>query len=173
MPSQQIYDADDGSELLMVLLMPEAISKTWPDLKAAIETALPPLSNPTQTMNRMTDILESLLSGRLFCHTLYKMIDNSPYVFGIVVSAFLHNVENDQKNLLIYSLYGHPKYITGDYAEKFINKMKEFARGHGCKALVAYSNVLSPRSDSFRQRKRVSFALVSKSYPLADYSNES
>ena len=144
MPSQPTYnEIDNNDDLLLLLLTPEAVSRTWPDLKLAIEAALPPITNPTQTVDRMTDILESLLTGRLMCHTIYKMVDDQPYAYGIVVTAFLHNVENDQKNLLIYSLYGHPKYITGDAAAKFLNKMKEFARSKGCKALIAYSCIPS------------------------------
>lgn len=141
MHSQQIYDADDGSELLMARLTPEAISNTWPDLQVAIESALPYIANPIDKMKRREYILESLLSGKFICHSMYKMINNSPYAFGVVVTSVLRSVDDGENNLLIYAVYGHPKYITGDYADKFLGKMNDFAKGLGCKRVIAYSNI--------------------------------
>lgn len=141
MHSQQIYDADDGSELLMARLTPEAISNTWPDLRAAIESALAPIPDPVKFMKRREHILESLLSGKLMCHSFYKMIDTVPYAFGIVVTTVIHSIDDGEDILLIYAVYGHPKYVTGDYAEKFFGKMGEFAIGIGCKRIMAYSNI--------------------------------
>lgn len=135
------YDADDGSDLLLVKLTPEAISRTWPDLRAALEVVLPPISNPTQGPDRMTNILEALLTERLICYCIYKRIDGTVYVFGIVIVSIMKNVESEQRNLLIYALYAHPKYVSGDYAEKFILKMKEVAKNYDCKALVAYTSI--------------------------------
>lgn len=139
MLSPQTYDVDDGSELLLALLTPEAISRTWPDLRVAIESALPPLSHPTQALDRMTSVLESLLTGRLVCHALYKIIDGQVYSFGIVVTAVVYSYESTQNNLLIYALYAHPKYITGDYGKKFIDKMNELAVGNRCKSIIYYT----------------------------------
>ena len=141
MHSQQIYDADDGSELLMIRLTPEAISNTWPDLRVTIESALAPISDPMKSMKRREHILESLLSGKFMCHSFYKMIDGNPYAFGVVVTTVIFDLDNGEEILLIYAVYGHPKYVTGDYAEKFFNKMKEFATGIGCKKIMAYSNI--------------------------------
>jgi len=141
MHSQQIYDADDGSELLMARLTPEAISNTWPDLRAAIESALAPISDPMKFMKRREYILESLLSGKLMCHSFYKIINNTPYAFGVVVTSVIRSLDDGENILLIYAVYGHPKYVTGDYAEKFFGKMKEFALGVECKRIMAYSNI--------------------------------
>lgn len=141
MHSQPIYKDDDGSELLLTLMTPEAISRTWPDLRAAIEIALPPLSNPLENVDRMSGILESLLIGKLHCHAIYKVVEDQPYAFGIVITSIINAVDSDAKNLLIYVLYAHPKYVTGDYADKFIEKIKEFARANGCKALIAYTTI--------------------------------
>lgn len=140
MPSQLIYNnIEVEGDLLLALMTPEAISRTWPDLRAAIEKALPPLSNPIESIDRMSNILESLLVGKLHCYAIYKMLEDQPYAFGIVVVSILTSIESDKKNLLIYALYAHPKYVTGDYADKFVNKMKEVARGNDCKAIIAYT----------------------------------
>lgn len=141
MHSQQIYDADDGSELLMIRLTPEAISNTWPDLRSAIESALAPIQDPIKSMKRREHILESLLSGKLMCHSFYKIIDGNPYAFGVVVTTVIFSIDDGEQCLLIYAVYGHPKYVSGDYAEKFFNKMNEFASGIGCKKIMAYSNI--------------------------------
>ena len=144
MLSRQIYDVDDGSELLLAMLTPEAVSRTWPDLKATIESALPPMSDPTQALDRMTGVLESLLTGRLTAYAMYKIINDQAYAFGTVTVGIVHNYESTQDNLLIYTLYAHPKYVTGDYAVKFLDKMMDIAREKNCKAVMCYtaSNVL-------------------------------
>jgi hypothetical protein len=125
--------------LRMVVLTPEAISNTWPELKKAIEIALPPVKEPTQGMNRMTYILESLLNGSLTAHAIYRPESDGIMPIGIVVTSIVSNIETGNDNLLILSLYAHTKYIEGDYADYFFGMMREYASGQHCKHIVMYS----------------------------------
>lgn len=130
---------DSSLPLRMLKLNVNAIAENWPVLKDPIEVSLPPLSVPTEAHDRMTRILECLLAGTLECHIFFKVIGGETFIYGLVVLAVVGNIEDSGRHLLIYAAWGHTKYLFENGLMQCLNIVRDYARGQGCKTIVAYS----------------------------------
>lgn len=141
MPNPQICDKGYDSEvpLRMLRLKAEAIADNWPVLRGPIEVSLPPLTVPTESYNRMTNILGCLLAGTLECHIFFKVIKGETFVYGLTVLAVGRNIEDTGDHMLIYAAWGHTKYLFENGLMQCLGLIRKYAYGRGCKAIITYS----------------------------------
>lgn len=137
----EIKEIFENTDLRMIKLLPHGIADNWPEFRPLIEMCLPPLSYPMEVATRMTGILEALVSGKMELHVFFKYVEDAPFSFGFIVTTILSAFESDVKNLLIYAFYGHRKMLTNGDMMRGIDLIKKYARGVGCKSIVAYSNM--------------------------------
>lgn len=119
--------------LRLIKMYPDQVAKEWDKIGPAIEIALPPISDGVDRMNR---VLESILSGVIQVH----MFVDDQKVRGIVSTSIMNSIDGAEKQLLIYSLYGH-KGITIDELREGFELLRELARGEECSHVVAYTSL--------------------------------
>lgn len=140
MLNNQDYSDIDFSDIYMMRLTPDGISRTWHELKMPIELSLPPISNPSENPARMTRILEDLLMGSLQCFIFYVKQDSKTVPFGMCITAIIDAIGGN-RSLLLYAAYGHTSFIKGSGLVSCIKKLSEYASGQGCNSITAYSNI--------------------------------
>ena len=104
-------------------------------IREAIENSLPPLAQ-YESPDRMGNILQSLMAGKLECWTLWKGEDIQ------IVGTFqvLLDAASMTKNLLIYSLYAYVE-VGLDLWGTLWKLFAESAKQQKCSRLVGYTNV--------------------------------
>lgn len=119
-------------------MYPEQVAKEWDTISPTIEVALPPITDHHvgYGIDRMNKVLESILCGRL---EVYLFV-NEEKVVGVVSTSELNTVDDTEKQLLIYSLYGHKGLGIEDLKEGF-ELLRELAKGKACSHITAYTAV--------------------------------
>lgn len=62
------------------------------------------------------------------------------YRYAITSTAVIHPVDNNNKELLIYSVYAS-RSLSRDIIFEGLELFKKYAKSQGCTAISAYSNV--------------------------------
>lgn len=102
----------------------------------------------------MSRILEQLLKGEMRMWLIaqtYEAELNKNKLYGHVVTQPVHDWATDTKNLLIFSLYSW-ELIPDDILRDGANILKEYAKGLGCKKVIAYT-----KQDRVRQLWKEAF----------------
>lgn len=126
--------------LRMLKFYPEQVVRHWEKISFAIESALPPIADSRKTDDRMNGILESILAGKLEVHVFAAYEDQAPIVYGITVTAIIQPVDNNRKELLIYSLFAS-KQLSKDIIMEGLELFKKYAKGQNCSAISGYTNI--------------------------------
>ncbi len=120
---------------MLIRVFPNQIADEWPAIRKAIENSLPPLSSGAE--ERMDNILASLLGGYLHCW--YSYDTKTDKLDGIVTTTITSDEVSGITHLLIFSVLGfnisRRSWLEG------LRTLIKFARGKGCKDVVAYSNM--------------------------------
>lgn len=140
MEIKKSYEDITDMELRIVKLLPHSISEEWPMLRRIIEVSLPRFNEtPDQRPERMTRILEGLLSGSLELHAAFKLIRGMPIIYGFILLSIVLSVDTTHTDLLIHSFYGHRKMIEdGDFKIGF-DILERYAKSKGCTNIVTYA----------------------------------
>lgn len=115
--------------------MPDQVAARWDEVKPAIEQALPPATSPN-----MNEILESILTGRLECWTVYEKTDNGAVVEGVMTTAVIEDFISGTKSLLIYTFYSYRKLRARSWMEGH-EALTKYAISQGCDWIIAYSSI--------------------------------
>ena len=126
--------------LRMLKFYPDQVVRHWEKIGNAIEQALPPIADSRRSDERMNKVLESILAGKMEIHVFVVYEDEKPTVYAIMSTALTQSVDSENKELLIYSLYGS-HLITKDVLFEGIELIKKYAKSQGCSAISAYTNV--------------------------------
>ncbi len=120
--------------------MPDQISKFWSIIKYGIEESLPPIaSDKPDRMNRM---LMSLLSDKAQCWVSYTKHDESRKLEAVLITRVLYDDVSDNKNLLIYCLYGYEDISRDSWTSGFKSLVK-YADSIDCARIIAYTDIPS------------------------------
>ena len=122
---------------MLTQLIPEQISNLWDIIKYAIEQSLPP--NVVDSPDKINKILSACLSGKIQVWASYERGESNKFE-GIMLTKFLYDDVTEQKNLLIYSVYGYSE-ISQDSWINGLKALTKFAISRNCSMIVAYSNV--------------------------------
>ncbi len=125
--------------LQMQRFYPDQVARHWDKIGYAIERALPPIMDSRKAEERMNEVLEAILVGKLDVFIYIDYEDEKPIVYATVAIAILDPIVGSGKELLIYSLYGHRKIGEKIMFEGFGLLMK-YAKSIGCMAITAYTN---------------------------------
>lgn len=132
---------EDISDIRLIKLLPHGISDNWPELKRCIEISLPKIgSTADQRPERMTMILEELLSGSIELHVVYRLIKNVPFTYGLVLTSVVMSVDGTHTALLIHCFYGHRKMITNGDLAFGLDILAKYAKSKGCVSIVTYAS---------------------------------
>jgi len=126
--------------LRMLKFYPDQVVRHWEKIGYAIEQALPPIVDSRKTEDRMNRILESILAGKLEVHVFVTYKDEHPTVYGIASTAITYSVDNNNKELLIYSIYAS-RSLSRDIIFEGLELFRKYAKSQDCTAISAYSNV--------------------------------
>jgi len=121
--------------LQMIEMYPEQIARHWDSLRPTVEAALPPITRVT--MDRMSCILQALMSGQLVMH-LFTTDDK--IIRGTIITAIINTVDMCERNLLVYSIFG----IGGASREEVIDAYKlvmHYAKGNKCTSVTGFTSV--------------------------------
>lgn len=123
---------------MLVKLLPEQISEFWEVLGDSIEQALPPITG--NGVDRMEQLLSSLLSGILQCWASFTTIDGQVNLNGVVVTGIVHEQFSLTRDLLIYAVYGFGSATRKDWQEGYA-ALQKWAAASGCERLIGYTDV--------------------------------
>jgi hypothetical protein len=116
-------------------LTPEQITVFWDLVKESIRESLPPLADCSETT--MSNILGSLLSGRMDCWVSYDKIEGKIKVNGIGTTAVIQDAWSGSKVLLIFSALALELTRPEEWAEGF-NSLMKYAKAKECVGISAY-----------------------------------
>jgi hypothetical protein len=120
---------------MLTQLLPDQISKFWPIIKYAIEQSLPPtVGEHPDKMNRM---LSAMLRGNLEVWVSYQHPENR--FEAVVVTQIIYDDASNMKNLLLYCVFGYNDISESSWIEAW-ETVNKYAKGAGCKQIVAYSS---------------------------------
>jgi len=117
----------------LLRLEPDFVSKYWDEFLPMINASLP----ATEDSQRDARLLSAVMSGVLTCWA-YNDEDEGLIMFG--TTTFAADTIDGERNLLIYTIFSNGKVNMGQWKQAFV-RLREFAEGKGCKAIIAYSNV--------------------------------
>lgn len=123
---------------MLTKLLPEQISNFWDIIKYAVEQSLPPVVGEHQ--DKMNRILAAALSGRIDVWASYARNGDETRFEGIVLTKILYDDAVDMKNLLIYCIYGYEQIDKESWLSA-LNALTKYAKGKGCKLIVAYTEL--------------------------------
>ena len=126
--------------LQMLRFYPDQVARHWDKIGYAIERALPPLVDSRKAEERMNEVLEAILAGRLDVFVYIDYEDEKPIVYATISVAVSLSAVGNNKELLLYSLFGHRAIGEKVMFEGFRLLMK-YAKSVGCIAISAYTNV--------------------------------
>lgn len=125
--------------LRLVKLYPEQVARHWEFLSPLIEAALPPISS--NGTDRMLSIFESILAGNLDVVQFFQLNeDSSVAARAFAVVAEISNIDGTGKQLLVYSIYSFDNVTKAEIVEG-LKLLTNYAKGQGCDALTAYTNL--------------------------------
>ena len=120
---------------MLLLLMPEQVSRYWEDIKEGLERALP-LGPPDRTQR----ILTGLLAGYVQCWISYQRTEGEAIVDG----AALTKIKDDEifgvRDLELFCVWAIEKTHESTWTEG-IEALLTFGRGKGCNRLTGWTDV--------------------------------
>jgi len=123
--------------LHLLKLFPAQVAKYWNELGPMVEQTLPPSANG----NRMANILQAILSGRLEMLQYYDQDeDGKARIIGLAVVGVVSNLDYTSNDLLIYAVYAYGQSSRQEVVDGF-QLLVNYARGVGCNAVTAYTNL--------------------------------
>jgi len=123
---------------MLTKLLPDQIAKFWDIIKYAVEESLPPIVG--ESPDKMQNILTGCLDGSLEVWISHKRTEDVTRIEAVVLTEFLYDRPSKTKSLLIYCLYGYEDIAKESWTEG-LEVLKKYAKGRGCKQVVAYSEV--------------------------------
>ena len=118
---------------MLAILLPEQICDNWDEMKGYIREASP--DPPWASSERMNDILESLLIGRM---TAWISYDENNKFDGLLIVSIFDDVEG-VKTMLVHSLWGDK--ISRASWDSGWDIIKRYAISRGCKKVVGYTKM--------------------------------
>lgn len=144
---------------MLIQMLPDQVSKSWPVLRNVIEKALPPLASNEE--DRMAKILEQLLTGEMICWASFR---NSDVLQTEMIALVLTTLANDYctgaKNLLIYAVSSFEKTIGSDWVEGY-QALAKFAKKLNCQGIIGYSKDEKVLNIAEKFGSDISFRLIS------------
>lgn len=125
--------------LQMLRFYPDQVARRWDKIGYAIERALPPIMDSRKAEERMNEVLEAILAGKLDVFVYVDYEDEKPIVYATISVAILDPVVGSGKELLLYSLFGHRKIGEKVMFEGF-GLLVKYAKSIGCATINAYTN---------------------------------
>ena len=120
---------------MLAILLPEQICEHWDEIKGYIQEASP--NPPGSTAERMNNILESLMIGRM---TAWMSYDENKKFDGLLVVSVYDDIEGI-RTMLVHSLWGdnikRSSWLSG------WETIKKYAISKGCKKVVGYTKLES------------------------------
>lgn len=138
-------------------MLVEQVAQNWNKLGGYVECSMPPLVDPEERQDFMTNVLFEILRGRLDLWILY----NAEHQERAVVTTHIQEEPISKvRDLLIYSFTAVSRDLKIGEAEKVFNTLRRYATANGCKSIIAYSN--QPRVVEFlaSQGADVSYSLI-------------
>jgi hypothetical protein len=123
----------------MLRFYPDQVARHWDKIGYAIERALPPIIDSRKAEERMNEVLEAILAGRLDIFVYIDYEDEKPIVYATIAVAVLDSIIGSDKELLLYSLFGHRK-IGEKMAFEGFGLLMKYAKSIGCTVITAYTN---------------------------------
>lgn len=137
---------------MLLRMIPEAVAKTWPEIRRNIEMALPEGEKTESTMN---NLLEMILLGQAQCWTSYDSENNNKVNF-IGVTVPIHNGITGEKNLLLYNVTNSDDGMSLKTSNRLwlegLQAFTKYMKANGFSKLVSYFDDTNNRS--FRLAKR-------------------
>lgn len=121
---------------MLFRLLPDQVAAYWPSLRDKIEEALPPICNGH--IDRMENLLQAVLQGRLDLWVVYKKEDNRIEMYAVMLTSLLDDDVSRTKNLLIYAL-ASLKPIPEDVWVSGIQAIISVAKSRKCDKILAYT----------------------------------
>jgi hypothetical protein len=121
--------------------LPEHVSRHWGVIGTGIKEAAPEYF--LDDKDSLNNILQSLLEGRMQCWVAMSRNGKDEFdPYGIAVTHITHDVFSGVKNLLIICMYSFRKQTADPMMYiKGLDVLKKFARGNGCKSIIAYTRI--------------------------------
>lgn len=121
---------------MLVKLIPEQVSRAWPDIKFAIEQSLPPVVG--MQSDRMSNILRGILTEDVVVWSLVNTKDDNK-IAAIGLTTFTFDGASGTKSMLIYCIYGYGVPVPGLWKDGF-KTLEKYAKSKGCHRITAYSS---------------------------------
>ena len=125
--------------LRMLKFFPDQVARHWGQIGYWIEQALPPILDSRKSSDRMNNILESILVGRMDVHLFLVYEDEKPIIYAAITTAIISPVDGGDKELYVYSLYGS-RQISKQILYEGLELIKKYAKSVGCSTITAYTN---------------------------------
>jgi len=122
---------------MLLLLMPEQVTRYWEDIKEGIGRALP--SGPSDRSQR---ILTGLLAGNVQAWISYQRNDNGddPLVDGAVLTKIKEDEIFGVRDLELFCLWAIEKTHESTWTEG-IKALVDYGRSKGCNRLTGWTDV--------------------------------
>lgn len=121
---------------MIVQLIPDQIAALWDYIKFAFMESMPPTVDKDKY--DLNVVLSSLLSGKSQCWILYEKTAEGRRFEGVVITQIIYDNLADQRNLLIYSMYGDN--VSEKSWRHGLVALAKWGLSKGCNALVAYTD---------------------------------
>jgi hypothetical protein len=123
---------------MLLRLLPDQVARYWEDVfKGPIASTLPPIVG--ESPDKMNNVLESFLIGKLVMWLTYSKVEEKVVVSGFVVTQIVVDVPTETRAVLLYSVYSPDGTSDQEWMEGFA-AVSEYGRAHGCTRMTAYSN---------------------------------
>lgn len=134
---------------MLVKLLPEQIARYWNQIRETLYHTLLPTVDVDEVV--LANILHAALSERVQVWVMHEPGSDKATLQAVGLTTFADDLASGTRNLVILSLYGLYE-SNGDVKnwENAVDTIREFAVGHSCKKLVAYSN--KPRAIALAER---------------------
>jgi len=106
------------------------------EIEPAIMAAMPPTAYPDIDVS--TNILKAILDEQMQLWVIARRLDGKLQIVAIGTTAFIYDGPSGLKNLSIYTLYGFNQ-IPPHALKDGLDKIREFAREHGCGRIFAFT----------------------------------
>ena len=124
---------------MLAMLLPEQIAEHWDELKGYIQEASPDM--PWSSEDRMNDILEQLIIGRMAAWISYGREDK--LLDGLVVTSIFDDSEG-VRSLLIHSVWAK-KAKDSSWIEGW-KIIRDYAISRKCKKVTAYTKIANVKN---------------------------
>lgn len=119
---------------MLIRLQEGQIAEYWPEIKVAINMALPPILKGEG--DRTNKILESMLVGNAQCWVSVNR--DSKKMDGVITTAVVEDMLSGAKSLMLYTIYVDGVSMASSWKEGF-ETLSKFAKSQGCNRLVGFT----------------------------------